>query len=174
MGFYIKCPFFDAYQNNTISCEGCTHYFDTRQKRDKQIAKCEEGGTGCKYASKLLECYETYQDSPDLELKLHECYCEESRNQILTLVWRLSREKNAKRKLDENFKDALKVKENDVNRLTRQLMLERKKVNINEQTIFALMHENNLNIDNVIEIIEKHKDKELVFDAASGKVKKNE
>ena len=82
MSYYIKCPFFMAHKENTITCEGCMHFFDTKKKHRKQIEKCEEGGTECRYAKRLFECYEIYQDSPDLELRLHEVYADEMRNQI--------------------------------------------------------------------------------------------
>ena len=94
------------------------------------------------------------------------------RNQISTLVWRLAREKNNQKKLKENYESALEVKTKDINRLTRQLVLDRKKVAINEKTILALMHENNLSMANISELVDKYRDSELIFDAKSGKVEK--
>lgn len=172
MSYYIKCPFFMAHKENTITCEGCMHFFDTKKKHRKQIEKCEEGGTECRYAKKLFECYEIYQDSPDLELRLHEVYADEMRNQISTLVWRLAREKNNQSKLKENYESALEIKTKDINRLTRQLMLDRKKVAINEKTILALMYENNLSMKDIGELVDKYRDSELIFNTESGKVEK--
>ena len=51
-------------------------------------------------------------------------------------------------------------------------MLDRKKVAINEKTILALMHENNLSMTDISELVDKYRDSELIFDAKSGKVEK--
>lgn len=71
MPLYIGCPFYQKDNERTIYCEGCSHFWWTREKQEKFLRKtCEKNYTKCDYYKDLTKKYEEVENLPPLEQKL--------------------------------------------------------------------------------------------------------
>lgn len=178
MPLYVNCPYYMKDTERTIYCEGCSHFWWTKEKMQNHLKRfCVKNYKKCKYYKELTKQYEDIEQLPTDKAKtqLYKFYYEHQKTETKKLKGMLT-------KTEQIAGKNIAIKQHEIDNCHDLIRQARTKANetISEKVelilaLMAIMSITDTQEVDFAELIETAKEKDLQFEITEKGIKmKNE